>query len=490
MTAERFPSRSTTTALSAIIHYHPILSIKSRTMILRSLAIVTLFLTTSLPLGAAIPEAATVLDADVVWDIANPECFSISPDGKFVAYISRGAIWSCALADGPPIKLAELPHSVTAFLAMSGNEQLREQAAQMPPTPGYTPIRRPREHGIKLVFSLAWTPSQDGVVYTTRNSLKENSTLAAFKVMHASLNRVVKEIATIEREYVVYYESGTNFRVSRDRKYVVLTNYGSPLIWDVLADRPRATCFDYLTPAKSSEKWLGIEIDTRQLVLADGDFRILKRFDVRIPQRRQCQLVWSPDERFAVALTHSAHPSDKTTGIRIDLQTGAKTQLATGVIRDRYYFTSDGGELVRLGITGFPPNGFGDGGHGAYITVLADDANNDENQEQEIVRFPGPPRKPKIWRNKKPYPPILGSTDGSLFAIALPRPTAQAAGFHYHLVDRSGATWPFLPVSGSNYNSPFYPLAFINQGRSILAREGSHLFTIPIASITESDSSD
>jgi hypothetical protein len=176
------------------------------------------------------------------------------------------------------------------------------------------------------------------------------------------------------------------------------------------------------------------------------------------------------------------HPSDKTEGFRIDLQTGTKTELRSGVIRDRFYFTGNGGELVRLGITGSPPHGFGDGTYGAYISILA----NDSDREREVIRFAGLPGDPQNWRVARAYPPILGSADGSRFAIALPRPDKQA-GFHYHLVDRDGNAKPFDPPGDTNYITPYYPIAFADGGRLLIARLRSTLFSVPVSKVIEND---
>ncbi|WP_428305487.1 hypothetical protein [Lacipirellula sp.] len=446
---------------------------------------VVLFSVASLPAAAELPDAATILDGDIAWDVANVDSFSISPDGQQVAYISGGALWACSLTQGPPKKLVDLPQSITAYLVMPGNELIREQAAGMPPTPSYRPINGISQ-AVVMVFNVAWSATGDGIYYTRRTGLKQNSTLASFKVTLVSLDGKVREIADIHREFAVDHESQISFRVSRDASSVVASNHGIPLIWDAAKNKPRATCFDYLTPSTSSGRWLGVEIDSRELVLADENLAIVRRFEVFLPQQRRCELTWSSDERYAVCLSHLEHPSDKTEGVRVDLQTGTQTQLNPGVIRDQFYFTGRGGELVRLGITGIPPKGLGDGSYGAYISMLPDG----DTKETDVIRFAGPPRTPTAWRDQRPYPAILGNDDGTLFAIALPRPVSQAAGFHYHLVDHNGQTWPFLPKIDSPYITPFYPLAFIDEGQAILARDGKTLFTLPVSSIQQAAGDD
>ena len=64
-------------------------------MIVRSIVIGCL-LAASCATAADLPPEATVLDPDIIWDVANPQSFAISPDGKLIAYISKGAVWSAA----------------------------------------------------------------------------------------------------------------------------------------------------------------------------------------------------------------------------------------------------------------------------------------------------------------------------------------------------------------------------------------------------------
>jgi hypothetical protein len=429
-----------------------------------------------------LPPGATVLDPDIVWDIANPHSFAIAPDGKRIAYMSKGSLCSCRVNAGPPSKLADLPNTITAILAEPGNEKQRELSAGSPHIPGYHAFYGPVYLDKHYVFGLAWTPNQDGIVYAVRKRVREHSTVAAYHVMHASLTGVVQEIAVIEGKFGIPDEYRTSFHVTPDRNYIVASAY-VPFIWDVPASRPRVTPYDRLLPSSTSGRYLGVEIDTRQLVIADKDFRIVRRFDVYFDQHRMCELVWSPDERYAVCLSHLEHPSDKTEGFRVDLQTGTKTELRSGVIRDQFYFTGNGGELVRLGITGIPPHGFGDGTYGAYISILA----NDSDREREVIRFTGLPGDPQNWRVARAYPPILGAADGSRFAIALPRSDKQAAGFHYHLVDRDGNAKRFVPVNDVSYITPYYPIAFAEGGRRLIARSGSTLFSLPVSKVVEED---
>ena len=65
-----------------------------------------------------LPEGATILDQDIVWDPISVDSATISPDGNFIAYVSKGSIWTCSVTSGPPTKLIDIPDTITAFLAM------------------------------------------------------------------------------------------------------------------------------------------------------------------------------------------------------------------------------------------------------------------------------------------------------------------------------------------------------------------------------------
>ena len=168
--------------------------------------------------AADLPPGATVLDPDIVWDVANPHSFAISPDGKQIAYISKGALWVCPVDAGPPSKLADLPNTITAILAEPGNQEQRENAAASPQNLGFRAFYGPVHLDKHYVFSLAWTPDQRGVAYAVRKRVRENSSVAAYHVMHAPLGGAVETVAIIEGEFGVPDEYTTSFHVTPDRK--------------------------------------------------------------------------------------------------------------------------------------------------------------------------------------------------------------------------------------------------------------------------------
>lgn len=430
---------------------------------------------------AVLPRDATVLDPDIIWDVANPDSFAISPDGQQIAYISKGAVWVSRVDSGPPTRLAELPNTITAILAEPENREQRELANGSPHMPGFLSFSGPIYLDKHYVISLAWTPNQDGVVYAVRKRLRENSPVAAYHVMHASLTGTVTEIATIEGQFGVPNEYTTSFHMTRDRNFVVAAAY-VPLIWDAHAARPRVTPYDYLLPSSTSGRFLGIEIDTRQLVLVDENFAIVERFAPTFPIDRRVELTWSDDEQYVVCCVYRPYASREWDGFRLDLTTGAQGPEYSGVANDRFIFTGNDGEVVRLGVEPVRQGGRADGSDGSFIAMTS----HGDAGERIIHRFSGFSRDPEKGRKRRGYPPIVASRDASLFAMALPRPNDRRAGFHYHLIDRAGKLTPLYPMGDATYNTPYYPLALV-AGDRIVARWSSTLFSVPIAAIKAND---
>src|SRR5688500_18741517 len=82
----------------------------------KSIAVLALYAAAS-TVRAQLPQGATLLDPDIVWDPISVDSAAISPDGKLIAYVSKGAIWTCDVTSGPPTKLVDLPNTITSFLA-------------------------------------------------------------------------------------------------------------------------------------------------------------------------------------------------------------------------------------------------------------------------------------------------------------------------------------------------------------------------------------
>ena len=147
-----------------------------------------------------LPEGATILDPDIVWDPVSVDSAAISPDRTLIAYVSKGAIWTCSVTSGPPKKLADLPDTITAFLAAPEYRFALERFGYVAPNPGYEPIPQLRGQVLQS-FGLQWTPSQDGVIYTLRHRQKMNSIRSAYRLTYLSVDGVATEVALIEGDF-------------------------------------------------------------------------------------------------------------------------------------------------------------------------------------------------------------------------------------------------------------------------------------------------
>jgi hypothetical protein len=429
---------------------------------------------------AAIPPDATIFDPDTVWDPCLAEGIVVSPNGKQIAYVSRGALWLCGVRAGPPTKLADLPDTVSDFLSRPEYVVEREKFANFVSHAGLHPLG-PRGPELTILLSLCWTPSQDGVTYALWHRLKQNSMLSSYRVMHASTEGVVTQLADIHRDMVPLPENKMTFHVGRERSYVVLSNYGIPLIWDIAANKPRVTPFEFLLPSESSDRYLGVEIDTRQLVLVDKDFQIIKRFDVVLDQDRRCDLFWSADERTAVcrSFRSSQEPiSDKCIFFRYDLKSGKRDETREGRESDRFYFPNSSSEVVRVGRNATPRGGLADGSNGTFIELIPN-----KKPIVELLHFVRLPKRTDNYKEHRTYPPVIASNNALMYALALPRPDNKPRGYHFNLIDINGQMWPFRPIDSSHYYTPYLPLVFADNDQTIIARDGSRLFSVSVASI-------
>jgi len=427
-----------------------------------------------LPDGA-LPDGATVLDPDVMWDTRNPGSMAISPDRSSVAYVSKGALWKCNITKGPPTKLADLPNTATDLLAMpeyrfarSNIELIREQI-------GYEEYQRKIATTEVQILGLTWTREQDGVVYGLRQRYQNSRETAVQRVMLASTSGEVTTLATIERQPWSRPQTFSAFHLTPDRKYVIAYTGTHPMIWDLATGRPRVTPFDYLLPSASSNRFLAIEIDSRQLVIVDEDFEVAERFEVTAPEGRECRLLWSHDEKFALCRFKHQYAETKWDGVRVDLTTGTKQPLEGNYFADTFWFTGRGGELAQSGIVGIRYEAV-DRMVGGGLAIIPDG----ESKRRTLVKFSFDPDDPRLPRmpNRPEYPLPVADSRFERFAMALP--VNVRPGFMFHWVDRKGQTEVFPEGKSDAYIAPFHVLGFVDGDRRILGRTESQLFSVPI----------
>lgn len=433
-----------------------------------------------------LPAGATLLDPDMVWDMSEPDSFAISPDGQSIVYISRGALRICSVAAGPATKLAALPNTATEYLSTPHYRKQRTNFNKHDSMISSATYFNHRNRKLESVVELKWSFSQDGVFYTLGSIQQARPWTRTYRVMHASNEGMLTPVTTISRTSYDQPHDFWRFDVRRDRKMVVASGY-TPLIWNASTGKPQATCFDYLLPATKSGRFIGIEIDTRQLVVTDENLNIESRLDVTFNPRQFCQMIWSQDERFAICANRleDAHENkNRWVGFRINLETGEQRPLEDGrfstrnsseeYIADQFVFTGQGGEVVRASSTG---RGFFDGINNYLTTIPAGDG-----PVVDLYRFQKRPWPREKYRTRKPYPAVRFSKDGLLIAIALPR-EGQKLGYRYWIMDRNGNRWSCGPDDPSLFVSPYHVIALADNGRQVIACDGVQLFSVPVAKL-------
>jgi hypothetical protein len=272
--------------------------------------------------------------------------------------------------------------------------------------------------------------------------------------------------------------------LTRDGRYLVAQRYHRALIWDIATNKPRATPFLHLTPSPSSGRWIGIEKDTRQLVIVDEDFQVIRRFDEIRPARSfGFALDWSPDEQFIIWRNQIGFDHyNNWEGFWMNLDTGEKRELSGRFMDEHIAFTGRGGEFFRSGQDGAKSGWSGDLIVGAHLTIVPEG----QAAARDLWRIKVDPKRriPGALTNRPGNPPVRPAPGCDLFAIGLPRPTGQVSGWIWHLIDRQGTTWQFPGEDNGEFISPFDVVGFAEGGKTIVAHDRTKLFAFSVSAIT------
>jgi hypothetical protein len=437
--------------------------------------------------GSELPGGSKILDADVyMYSWPYP---SISPNGKWVAYVSQGYVCVCNLETPKPLRIKEVPHSWTW-------PHLKAPAGHSPATGAFDTLSRglSREERnyvhrqiMNTIYGLNWTHDSHGFVFGVQtHDTKKIAPIC--EVYLATVEGHVTRLVHVGSDALTRtVNSGT---LTRDGKYLIATERQlahpdyRPLIWDVKQNRPRATPFLTLVPSSTSGRWIGIEKNTRQLVIIDDRFEVVQRLEEFVPDRSHgFKLDWSPDERFIVWRNQIGFDHfSNWKGFRKNLQTGEKIELEGRYMDENIEFTGRGGEFFRCGQTGAKTRGY-DTTVGAHLTLISD--NGSSTSETDVWRITVDPtgKMPGALTNRPGNPPLHYDDTTGFFAIGLPRPAGQRSGFNWHVMDRAGKTWRVPGEDNGEYISPFEVAGFADGGKLLVAYDKMRLFTVPVTSI-------
>jgi hypothetical protein len=436
-------------------------------------------------LAAKLPKDATVLDGDTYfYSWPYP---SISPDGRWVAYISQGYVCVCNVNAPERRRIVEVPNSWTwpNFVVGMGESQTSGTFESLCHGQDREAYRKLLSQVTKTIHGLVWKYDSKGFVFGIQDQ-EERASDGYFTTVNGTVTKIAHVDANTKTRTAIV---GT---LSRDERFLVspgsMQNQGiyRPIIWNIAENKPRATCFLYLVPSASSDRWLGLEKDSQQLVIANKDFEVEQRFnETRAEKTFGFELKWSPDERFVIWRNQVGFDYfSNWEGFWLDLKTGQKKNLVGHFMDEQIFFTGRGGEFIRCGQDGVRSKHVsGSKVTGAHLTI--DPGGKGRPNDIWRITVDEPDRNPGLIIHLAGGGPLRATTDTNLFAVALPKIDGSRVQGHWHLMDRAGRTWKFPGADSGKYIYPYELVGFADNGQKIIAYDYSRLFSIPISSIMD-----
>ncbi len=422
------------------------------------------------PAADLLPKAAKILDGELLsWGRPDP---LISPDGKWVTYVSRGYVCVCNLKDAKPRQLYEVSDCITHLMA---------KPEHTPPDGDYDKLSsRLYKLATSSIEGLRWSHDSTGVAVSIV-SQHEAEKKSITRIVYLPIDSKSIELAAVERFYESQDYLSPYFYLSRNRDYVVIDRHKSPLIWNTMTNKPRATGFLKLVPSPTSDRWLGIEKDTRQFVITDGEFDVVERIEEYLPTRSWgLELIWSPDERFIIWKNKVGfdHYSNWE-GCRLDLKTSKRRILTGSYMKEFVEFTGRNGEFIRCGTEGVQLGWSGLADRRSYLEIVPDG----DERAQSLYDINADPNDIDQRRYLFSLPaPLRCSSDFELFLLATGRPLGPC-GCVWHLVNRERDRWRISNENSDQYESPFSIAGFAEDDESIVGYDKKRLFVFPTSSV-------
>jgi hypothetical protein len=306
----------------------------------------------------------------------------------------------------------------------------------------------------------------------------------ASRIWRAPLDGEPKLIAS--SQHPLTSRRGPSGVITRDGRFLVANHGGRyrALIWDLARNKPRATPFNYLTPSPTSGRWLGVEKDTRELVLVDENFEVTRRYDeIMSANENGFDMIWSPDERFVFWRQQIGFDYySNWVGCRYDLKTGNREIFTGDYMGEQFAFTGNRSEIFRAGNTGVQRGwsgldlvsrqlGFVPDGR-IYLQAIWQRRVDESSASKE--------------RGLGGSTPVLWSPDFQYFILGFPRQEGPH-GEVMHLLDRQRLLWRLPGADTNRYISPYAVAGFAQDGKSIIAYTSTQLFALPLEAIQTSD---
>ena len=453
----------------------------------RKALVILLVLAAGVAAADELPEGAVILDEDLgMYSWPYP---TISPNGKWVAYVSQGYVCVCDVKKSTPRRIMEVPNSGTwpHFVIFVNNSPTTGTFDQLMRGLERDEYNKLLTQKYRTIYGFTWTFDSEVFVFGVQSydaKLKQSSSDTYFAGVDGECTRIASVRPASLTEGII---TGIP---TRDRKFVVSSKYEMvserhrPLIWNIKTNKPRATPFLFLIPSSTSDRWLGIEKDTRQLVVVDKRFEVIKRFEESVPEETYgFSLDWSPDERFVIWRNQIGFDHfSNWEGFRLDLETGAKRMLDGRVMDEKLGFTGHGGEFYRCGNHAVKTRGY-DKMVGSHLTLVPD-GDGDELDLWRLESKNEPAMGTLVtWGN---LTPIRMTADGELFALSMRKWVNQKDYSFWELIDRAGKRWQQRGKDGKQFLAPYVIAGFADNGRLLVAHDETRLFTFPV-SIVKTD---
>ncbi|HJQ79671.1 MAG TPA: hypothetical protein VJ828_06930 [Lacipirellulaceae bacterium] len=431
--------------------------------------------------GDELPAAARLLDDNIVMYL-RPVPLT-SPSGKYVAYVSRGFVCLADVELGTTRKLVEVPGTWTHVFA--GIDETRSGGGPDSIMRALGSFDKYKELQAKVTGEIGdfqWTVDSSAIVFGVHSyDVAQQATRT--HVWRVPLDGEPKVIASDERSLTT--RRGPGGKITRDGRFLVRhSGRERALIWDIAKNAPRATPFLYLAPSPTSERWLGVEKDTRQLVVLDGEFNVIARHEEILPENEfGFDMKWSPDERFVFWRQQIGFDYySNWTGCLYDLET-RRRQIFTGDYMDENIeFTGNRGEFLRVGASGVQRAWSGLDMTEQYVGIVPDGRVHMQRFWDVRADSSGTSSKDRLFSCVSN---VTWSPDFHLFTIGLPRQEGRY-GEVMHLADRERHLWKLPGNDSGQYISPYNVAGFALNGKLIIAYDDARLFALPVATIQTS----
>lgn len=354
--------------------------------------------------------------------------FSISPDTKKIVYQDGTLLISQYLPDGPPTILADI---------------------------------------LGDLASLQWSRDSNEVVYTIRRP-DGTRRPAKVDVFVVSPQKRSVRVATIGRDRDVQICKTTN-----GMRVVSGGRSGTPSIWSVNPPKPCLCIYERLIPSKTSDRFLGVEIDTFQLVVVNADFEIERRVEYFLNPPDTGPLYWSADERYAYRSPR--YISGKNLE-RIDTLSGEVEWWNVGRIMPNVTLTDRVDEVASIN------------NDMVLIRELPEGGNSPRTLFARKVT-PAVFRRNYSQRHFRDLRTANYFSSNCRFAVVVEKADkTNPSSWQHRLIERSGESW--IVEATLNAPNPCYLIGFANNEQTLVAFIDGKLVAIPLEKIMNGDNVD